>query len=118
MAHVARVDENGNVIETHVINNWDLPNNGEFSPETELAAQKFQRDLGLEVEGHTWLLTSYNTREGIYYNNDPWYPAEDQSKGFRQNFAGPGMIYDKDQDAFLFPDDWEVYIPENNLEND
>ena len=71
MAHVARI-EDGIVREVHVLNNSDLPNNGEFSPETEAAANAFQHSLGLEGD---WKLTSYNgnfrgTYAGIGYSFD------------------------------------------------
>lgn len=81
MAHVARIDENNIVREVHVLNNSDLPNNGEFSLETEEAANKFQHSLGLEGN---WKLTSYN-------------------HNFRGHFAGIGHKYDPELDKFIMP---------------
>ena len=53
--------------------------------------------------GGVWKQTSYNTRGGVYYDPETGEPAEDQSKALRKNFAGPGMIYDEDLDAFYWP---------------
>lgn len=82
MAHVARIDEDGIVREVHVLNNHDLPNNGEFSPEVEEAANAFQHSLGLEG---VWRLTSYNGN-------------------FRGRYAGIGYRYDAELDEFIVPD--------------
>jgi peptidoglycan hydrolase-like protein with peptidoglycan-binding domain len=87
MAHVARVDASGVVREVHVISNDDLPNGGNFSPETEAAAQKMQEELGLTPDGDKWFLTSYNS-------------------SFRYRYAGPGMKFDPTvgpDGAFLLP---------------
>lgn len=86
MAHVARIDENGIVREVHVINNHDLPNNGEFSPEVEEAANAFQHSLGLTG---TWKLTSYNGN-------------------FRGTYAGVGYKYDAELDEFVAPEPVEA----------
>ena len=80
MAHVARI-EDGIVREVHVLNNHDLPNGGEFSPETEAAANAFQHSLGLEGD---WKLTSYNGN-------------------FRGTYAGIGFSYDAEADEFVAP---------------
>jgi hypothetical protein len=80
MAHVARI-EDGIVREVHVLRNEDLPNNGEFSAETEAAANAFQHSLGLEG---VWKLTSYNGN-------------------FRKLYAGIGYKYDPELDEFVAP---------------
>lgn len=81
MAHVARIDEDGIVREVHVLNNSDLPNNGDFSAETEAAANAFQHSLGLEGN---WKLTSYNGN-------------------FRGKYAGIGDSFDAEADEFKSP---------------
>jgi hypothetical protein len=81
MAHAARIDEDGIVREVHVLNNSDLPNGGEFSAETEAAANAFQHSLGLEG---VWKLTSYNGN-------------------FRGTYAGIGFSYDAELDEFVAP---------------
>lgn len=82
IAHVARIDEDGTVREVHVLRNEDLPNNGEFSPETEEAANAFQHSLGL---AGNWKLTSYNGN-------------------FRGTYAGIGYKYDEELDEFVAPE--------------
>ena len=47
-----------------------------------------------------WVQTSYNTREGVHIGG---------GTPFRGNFAGTGMIWDADKDAFYWPaphDNW------------
>jgi len=80
MAHVAKVDD-GIVRNVIVINNSDLPNDGEFTPEVEAAANDYLHGLGLDGD---WKLTSYN-------NN------------FRGTYAGQGMTYDPVLDEFISP---------------
>ena len=82
MAHIARIDEDGICREVHVLNNSDLPNNGDFSEETEEAANAFQHSLGLSG---TWKLTSYNGN-------------------FRGRYAGVGYKYDAELDEFVAPE--------------
>ncbi len=82
MAHVARIDEDGIVREVHVLNNHDLPNNGEFTAEVEAAANAFQHSLGLDG---VWKLTSYNGN-------------------FRGRYAGIGYKYDAELDEFMAPE--------------
>ena len=82
IAHVARIDEDGIVREVHVLNNHDLPNNGEFTPEVEAAANAFQHSLGLDG---VWKLTSYNGN-------------------FRGRYAGIGYKYDAELDEFVAPE--------------
>ena len=82
MAHVARIDEDGIVREVHVLNNHDLPNNGEFTAEVEAAANAFQHSLGLAGR---WLLCSYNGN-------------------FRGRYAGIGYKYDAELDEFVAPE--------------
>lgn len=50
-----------------------------------------------------WLKTSFNTRGGIHYEPDSNFtvPSADQSKALRKNFAGIGMTYDAERDAFI-----------------
>ena len=55
-----------------------------------------------------WIQTSYNTRQGVHYTNGE--PSEDQSKALRKNFAGIGMVYDKERDAFYQPQPYPSWI--------
>lgn len=88
MAHIAKI-EDGIVREVHVLNNSDLPNGGEFSPEVEAAANAFQHALGLMGD---WKLTSYNGN-------------------FRGKYAGQGDTYDSELDEFVSPVQPEVEDP-------
>ena len=89
MAHVAKVDDSGIVREVLVVNNSDLPNAGEFTPEVEAAANEYLHGLGLDGD---WKLTSYN-------NN------------FRGTYAGQGMTYDPTLIEFVSPIQLEVIEP-------
>ena len=46
-----------------------------------------------------WIQTSYNTKNGKYYNADG--TEGDQSKAFRGNYAGIGFIWDEDNNIFI-----------------
>ncbi len=81
MAHIARIDENNIVREVHVLNDSDLPDNGDFTPAVEAAANAYQHSLGLNG---TWKLTSYNGN-------------------FRGVYAGQGFVYDPELDEFIAP---------------
>lgn len=79
MGHFARVDEDGSVLEIHVISNDDLA--GMEFPESELLGQKFQEDRGIPG---AWLQCSY-------------------SGSFRGAYPGIGWIYDAGLDQFIAP---------------
>jgi hypothetical protein len=55
-----------------------------------------------------WKKTSYNTRGGKYFNSNN--TLGDQSKTFRKNYAGIGMIYDSQRDAFIPPKPFNSWI--------
>jgi hypothetical protein len=77
MAHFAKLDENNNVLEIHVVSNDALdPNNEEASGIAFLTEWS---------GGHTkWMQTSYNAT-------------------FRKNYATVGGRYDAEFDAFIAP---------------
>lgn len=54
--------------------------------------------------------TSYNTKNGVYYNPITNLPDEDQSKAFRKNYAGIGYKYDVNLDAFIPPKPYPSWI--------
>jgi len=68
-----------------------------------IVAEKQIIDSGIVGDALLWVQTSYNTRNGIYYEPNSDIPAQDQSKALRKNFAGIGYTYDKDRDAFIPP---------------
>jgi len=47
-----------------------------------------------------WIQTSYNTKGNVHYGEDG---QPDGGVALRKNFAGIGMTYDKDKDAFYEP---------------
>ena len=88
MAHVAKVDDGGIVRDVLVINNSDLPDDGAFTPEVEVAANEYLHALGLDGD---WKLTSYNGN-------------------FRGLYAGQGFTYDSALDEFVAPVQPEALI--------
>lgn len=80
MAHFAKI-ENGKVFEVLVISQDEI-NTGNWGDPAQ------------------WVQTSFNTRGGIYYIPNTNTPDPDQSKAFRKNYAGYGMIWDAVRDMF------------------
>jgi hypothetical protein len=75
MAHFARIDSTNTVTEV-------------------IVAEQSVIDTGLFGPPEQWLQTSYNTRSNVHVAGGTPY---------RGNFAGPGMIYRPDLDAFIGP---------------
>lgn len=84
MAHFAKLDNNNNVLEVHVVNNAVLnPSNEEASGIAFLTEWS---------GGYTnWKQTSYNGN-------------------FRKNYAGIGYIYDEERDAFIAPKPFNSWV--------
>lgn len=49
------------------------------------------------VDGSFWVQTSYNTHGGVHLNG---------GTPLRKNYAGVGMTYDAERDAFYAPQPW------------
>lgn len=82
MAHFAEIDENGKVLQVHVINNADI-DGGDF-PQSEALGQALQAELGI---AGLWLQCSYSgSFRGAYPGNNGW-------------------TYDAELDQFVFPPD-------------
>ena len=94
MAHFAKLDQNNIVIFVTVGRQEDDKKEKELSERT----------------GDIYKQTSYNTRNGIYYNPQTNEPDADQSKAFRKNYASIGYKYDEDRDAFIPPKPFESWI--------
>ena len=88
MAHYAFLDENNIVTEVIV-----GKNEGEEGINWE---QQYNF-----IRGQICKRTSYNTRGGIHYDPITNIPSLDQSKALRKNYAGIGMNYDAQRDAFI-----------------
>ena len=74
MAHYAKVDQ-GKVIKV-------------------IVAESDFFDTFIDSVPGDWIQTSYNTRGGVHLNG---------GTPLRKNFAGIGMTYDKERDAFIPP---------------
>ena len=98
MAHYAKLGANNKVIGVHVVNDSDCLNADGI--EDEEVGRQFLEQI------HHWPLwkkTSYNT-----YNNK--HTSGDNSKAFRGNYAGIGMIYDEDNDIFIHPKPYASWV--------
>jgi len=103
MAHFAEIRSDNNIVLRVIIaNDEDIKNNGgEYTSQSEQwAKNNYPNDpLILEELGGTypqtyWKQTSYNTRSGRHILNGT--PK-------RKNYAGIGMFYDSQKDAFYWP---------------
>jgi hypothetical protein len=55
-------------------------------------------DSGVVGDPASWVQTSYNTRGGVHYGQDG---QPDGGVALRKNYAGIGMLYDQNRDAFI-----------------
>jgi hypothetical protein len=98
MAYFAKLDQNNIVIQVIAVGNDVLAYDGDP------AGEVYCMNTFGGGNGVTWKQTSYNTRNGIYYtpsHGTTPQPDPDQSKAFRYTFAGIGMIYNQERDAFI-----------------
>ena len=79
MAHFAKLDQNNNVLEVHVVHNNELLDNGQEQ----------------EWKG-AWFLQNWS---GGY----PYWKQTSYNGNFRKNYAGIGYTYDPVRDAFIAP---------------
>lgn len=56
-------------------------------------------DSGAVEDSSNWIQTSYNTRRGVHYAPNSHTP--DDGVALRKNYAGVGMTYDRERDAFI-----------------
>jgi hypothetical protein len=84
MAHFAELDDNNTVTQVIVVHNNELLEDG---IESEAKGIAFCQSLF----GGTWVQTSYNGN-------------------MRKNYAGIGMTYDADRDAFILPKPYDSWI--------
>ena len=97
MAHFAKIGLNSKVIGVHVVNNDDCKNADGVEDES-VGIQFLENIHGWPL----WVKTSYNTKGGKHYDLDGVTLSGDQSKAFRKNYAGVGMIWDEDKDMFYY----------------
>lgn len=108
MAHYARVNENGIVVDIQVVKSEVV-----YSDDPSV-----RESLGAKEE---WIKTSYNTRGGKHYKPDAEgklsYIEEDDSKpALRYNFAEVGGHYDKENDAFYAPQPFPSWLLDRGFE--
>lgn len=84
MAHFAKIDKDGNVLEVHVINNSDI-DGGEF-PASEALGQAFQASLGIEG---TFIQCSYSGSFRGAYPGPGWTWAPNARRKDGGLFVGP-----------------------------
>ena len=89
MAHFAKLGINSKVIAVHVIADSKCLNAD--GVEDEEVGRQYLENL---FHWPLWKKTSYNS-----YGNT--HSSGDNSKAVRKNFAGVGMTYDEDRDAFI-----------------
>lgn len=94
MAHYAYLDEN-NIV-------------------TQVIVGKDEGEDGVDWEDYYGAVrTSYNTRGGVHYDAQTGEPSTDQSRMFRYNYAGVGMVFDPDfgpHGAFYWPRPFPSWI--------
>lgn len=99
MAHFAKLSETNIVLSVEVVDNAILLDENNVEQEN-LGIQFLNQIHGWPY----WKQTSYNTRHGKHYSIDQEgnrILSTDQSKAFRKNYAGIGMTYDSNRDAFI-----------------
>ncbi len=62
-----------------------------------------------------WIQTSYNTRGNVHYLPNSNTPSGQPP--LRGNFAGPGSIYDKENDVFYSPKPYPSWTLDTNIWN-
>jgi hypothetical protein len=97
MAHFAEVNNSGIVLRVLVVPDLEEHRGQDF----------LANDLSL---GGVWIQTSFNTSGGVHYDSKTGEPSDDQSKSFRKNFAGIGLIYDSNLDGFITRKEIESWV--------
>jgi hypothetical protein len=124
MATFAKLNNNNEVIDIIKVNNPVITDTN--GVEQENLGIQFLNDI-FKDNTVIWKKTSFNTKQGKYYNQDG--SEGDISKAFRKNSARIGGIYDPIRDAFISLKpfnswilnettcDWESPIPYPNPSN-
>ena len=90
MAHFAKLGTNSKVISVLTLNNGDMLNADGVEDET-VGQQYLEQHNNWPAQ--MWIQTSYNTSQNKHNSGD-------NSKAFRGNYAGIGMIWDEDDQIF------------------
>jgi hypothetical protein len=105
MAHFAKLGANGKVIAVLTMDNDKMLNADGVEDET-VGQQWLERHNNWPAQ--MWIQTSYNTRGNKHYTNSE--ESADQSKAFRGNYAGIGMIWDEDNQIFWPPKPYPSWV--------
>ena len=90
MAHFAKLGANSKVKSVLTLNNGDMLNADGVEDET-VGQQYLEQHNNWPAQ--MWIQTSYNTSQNKHNSGD-------NSKAFRGNYAGIGMIWDEDDQIF------------------
>lgn len=96
MAYFAKLNSENKVIEVIRVNNEVITDSN--GVEQESLGVNFLNSI-FNDQTVTWKKTSYNTKNGKYYNQDG--TEGDQSKAFRVNYAIINGTYNPSKDAFI-----------------
>ena len=94
MAHYVELDENNIVLRVIVVRNQDCCD--ENGNDNETLANDFLHANGITGR---FIRTSYNSRGNVHYTANSDEPSGQPA--FRKNYAGMGMTYDSNRDAFI-----------------
>jgi hypothetical protein len=86
MSHWAKIDEN-NIVTRVLVGNNNEPDEG--------------YQWLIDNLGGTWVKTSYNTHAGVH---------REGGTPLRKNYAGVGMTYDQERDAFILPQPFKSWV--------
>tara|TARA_B100000287_G_scaffold278614_1_gene262556 strand:- start:1749 stop:2195 length:447 start_codon:yes stop_codon:yes gene_type:complete len=90
MAHFAEINDENTVLRVLVVTDSDCAD--ENGDESEAVGEAFCQQVAKST--NRWIQTSYNTVNGEHING---------GASFRQHFAGVGMLYSEEHDAFHWP---------------
>ncbi len=109
MAHFAQLDENNIVTNVNVLNDYDLiDKRASWDFLGIFTGNRTPEEVGDALcrwhhknDNRRWVLTCRDTRLGKHRKG---------GVPFRKNYAGIGMIYDEERDAFYVPQPYKSWI--------
>ena len=100
MAHFAKIGDTSKVLGVHAVDNSNVLNAD--GVEEESVGQKYLEKHN-NWPAQMWIQTSYNTSANTHKSGD-------NTKAFRGNYAGPGYIWDKDNNIFYPPSPFPSWV--------
>ena len=104
MAHFAKLGANGKIIQVLTMDNDKMLNAD--GVEDESVGQQYL-ELHNNWPAEMWIQTSYNT-----YQNK--HKSGDNSKAFRGNYAGIGMVWDEDNQIFWHKSPYASWVKDTS----